>query len=64
VVAALGAGAVAVGAVDALVDPEQATSPNVIVTTSSVMPQRITRSCVNRERVEFAARILSPSFAI
>jgi hypothetical protein len=60
----VGGVAVAVGAVDALVDPEQAASANVIVTTSNVMPQRITRSCVNRERVEFAAHILSPTFAI
>jgi CheY-like chemotaxis protein len=30
-------------AVDDLADPEQATSANVIVTTSSVMPQRTTR---------------------
>ena len=52
-----------VDAVDDLVDSEQVTSPNVIVTTSSVVPQRITRdrcagSCVNRERVQSAARIL------
>ena len=50
-------------AVDDLVDSEQATSVNMIVTTSSAVPQRITRdrcagSCVNRERVQSAARIL------
>jgi hypothetical protein len=55
--------AVDVDAVDDLVDSEQATSVNMIVTTSSVVPQRITRdrcagSCVNRERVQSAARIL------
>jgi hypothetical protein len=56
--------AVGVGAVDALVDPEQAASANVIVTTSSVTPQRITASCVNQEGVKLAAHILSPSLPI
>jgi hypothetical protein len=55
--------AVDVDAVGGLADSEQATSANVIVTTSSVVPQRITRdrrvgSCVDRERVQFAVSIL------
>ena len=58
--------AVDVDAVDDLVDSEQATSANMIVTTSSVVPQRITRdrcagSCVNRERVQSGRTHPSPS---
>jgi hypothetical protein len=55
--------AVDVDAVEDLADPEQATSANIIVATTSVMPTRITRdrcagSRVNRERSQLAASIL------
>jgi L-arabinose isomerase len=55
--------AVDIDAVDDLADSEQATSDNVIMTTSSVVLQRITLDlcaapCVDRERVKFTGRIL------
>jgi hypothetical protein len=55
--------AVGVDPVDDLVDSEQAMGVNVIMTTSSVVLQRIARDrcagpCVDRERVWFTGRTL------